>query len=162
MDGAQFTRGDSTFAMVCRVEINIAASAAIIWNLLVNAEGFPRWNSTVAWIEGQIVYGAKIKIHVPGTARTFTPKVSQFVPPHRMVWSDGVPAIFKGVRTFLLRAHNENSTDFVMEERFSGIMFALTRKMLPDFRPIFESYANDLKREAQRIQQAGGDARQLG
>ena len=30
-------------------------------------------------------------------------------------------------------------------------MFALTRSMLPDFRPIFETYANDLKREAERI-----------
>jgi len=32
-----------------------------------------------------------------------------------------------------------------------GAMFALTRSMLPDFRPIFETYANDLKREAERI-----------
>jgi hypothetical protein len=154
MDSAQFTRVDTTFAMVCRVEINITASAEIVWNILVDAEGFPRWNSTVTRIEGQIVDGAKVKIHVPGTARAFTPTVSGLVPPHRMVWSDGLATIFKGVRTFLLRSNADDSTDFVMEERFSGIMFALTRKMLPDFRPIFESYANDLKREAQRVQQA--------
>jgi hypothetical protein len=30
-------------------------------------------------------------------------------------------------------------------------MFALTKRMLPDFRPIFEAYANDLRREAERI-----------
>jgi hypothetical protein len=152
MDGAQFTRIDSALAMVCRVEANIAARAEIVWNLLVDAEGFPRWNSTVTRIEGQIVEGARIKIHVPGTARTFTPGVSGFEPRHRMEWSDGVSTIFKGVRTFLLQARDDESTDFVMEERFSGAVFALTRKMLPDFRPIFESYANDLKREAQRIQ----------
>ena len=43
-----------------------------------------------------------------------------------MEWSDGVATIFKGVRTFLLRARDDSSTDFVMEERFSGIVLALT------------------------------------
>ena len=150
MNGAIFTRIDSAFAMVCRVEVNIAASAAVVWSLLVDAAGFSRWNTTVTRIDGQIVDGARLRIHVPGTARTFTPKVSILVPRHRMEWSDGVAGIFKGVRSFRLQARNDNSTDFVMEERFSGVVFALTRKMLPDFRPIFESYANDLKREALR------------
>ena len=68
-----------------------------------------------------------------------------------MVWSDGLALIFRGVRTFVLAPRNNASTDFMMEERFSGVMFALTRKMLPDFRPIFEAYANDLKREAERV-----------
>jgi hypothetical protein len=156
MSSAQFTRIDSALAMVCRVEVNIAASAEVVWSLLIDAEGFPRWNSTVTRIEGQIIDGARIRIHVPGTARTFTPRVSGFAPQHRMEWSDGLATIFKGVRTFLLQARDDSSTDFVMEERFSGIVFALTRKMLPDFRPIFESYANDLKGEAQRIQPARG------
>jgi uncharacterized protein YndB with AHSA1/START domain len=71
MDSAQFTRIDSPLAMACRVEVNIAASAAIVWSLLVDAEGFPRWNSTVTRIEGQFVDGTRIKIHVPGTARTW-------------------------------------------------------------------------------------------
>jgi hypothetical protein len=38
-----------------------------------------------------------------------------------------------------------------MKEHVSGVVFALTRGMLPDFRPIFEAYASDLKREAERI-----------
>ncbi|HEY3731229.1 MAG TPA: hypothetical protein VGL28_08240 [Steroidobacteraceae bacterium] len=37
-----------------------------------------------------------------------------------------------------------------MEERFSGLVFALAKKALPDFHPIFEAFANDLKLEAQR------------
>jgi hypothetical protein len=44
-----------------------------------------------------------------------------------------------------------------MEERFSGVMFALTKGMLPDFRPIFEAYANDLKREAERVAHSRGN-----
>jgi len=33
---------------------------------------------------------------------------------------------------------------------FSGVIFALVRGTLPDFGPIFEAYANDLKREGER------------
>jgi hypothetical protein len=157
MNNVQFTRIDSAFAMVCRVEVDIAASAEIVWSLLVDAAGFPRWNSTVTRIEGQIVDGARLRIHVPGTPRTFTPKVSVLVPHRHMAWSDGLAAIFKGVRTFRVQARGDTSTNFLMEERFSGVAFALTRKMLPDFRPIFESYANDLQREAQRVQLAHRD-----
>ena len=58
------------------------------------------------------------------------------------------------LRTFALKPRDNASTDFVMEERFSGVVFALTKSMLPDFRPIFEAYANDLKREAQRVAHA--------
>ena len=137
--------------MTCGVEINIRVSAEILWNLLTDAKGFSRWNSTVTGIEGQIREGERLGLHVPGTNRIFTPKVSGVVPARRMVWSDGFTPIFKGVRTFVLKPRNSESTDFVMEERFSGIMFALAKGMLPDFRPIFEAYANDLKREAHRI-----------
>lgn len=137
--------------MVCRVEVDIRASATTVWGLLTDAAGFPRWNSTVTKIEGQILEGERIKIHVPGTSQTFKPVVSGVVPKQRMIWSSGVDLIFKGVRTYQLRSTGEQSTEFVMEERFSGVVFALTRKLLPDFRPIFEAYAIDLARESRRI-----------
>ena len=36
-----------------------------------------------------------------------------------------------------------------MAEHFSGLVFALIKNKLPDFRPIFERYALDLKKEAE-------------
>jgi hypothetical protein len=137
--------------MVCRVRVNIGASAETVWSLLIDAGGYPRWNSTVTAIDGRIREGSRIKIHVPGTKQTFTPTVSGVVPHQRMVWSNGIAGVFKGVRGFKLQSRPDSSTDFEMEERFSGLVFALTKKMLPDFRPIFEAYANDLKLEAQRL-----------
>jgi len=151
MNDPRFTKTSSTFAMTCAVEVNIEASAEIVWTLLTDGKGFPRWNSTVTGIEGDIREGERLRLHVPGTSRTFTPRVSGVVPGRRMVWSDGFAPIFKGVRTFVLKPRDNASTDFVMEEQFSGVMFGLTKGMLPDFRPIFEAYANDLKREAERI-----------
>jgi hypothetical protein len=67
-----------------------------------------------------------------------------------MTWTGGVAPIFKGVRTFNLISRKSGSTDFVMEERFSGLMLPFIKAALPDFGPVFASYANDLKREAER------------
>ena len=142
--------------MTCTVQVNIRAHPEIVWSLLTDAKGFTRWNSTVTGIEGEIREGERIKLHVPGTNRTFTPRVSDVVPKHRMTWSNGFNPVFKGVRTFVLNASSNSTTHFVMEERFSGLVFALTKGMLPDFRPIFETYAKDLKREAERIADEAG------
>jgi hypothetical protein len=132
------------------VEIDINAKPDVVWRILTNAEGFPHWNSTVSGIDGQIREGERIQIHAPGTTRTFKPKVKDVVTNSHMKWSDGLPLIFNGSRTFELRPSSEGSTDFVMQEEFSGLLFALVKRSLPDFKPIFESYANDLKKEAER------------
>jgi hypothetical protein len=58
---------------------------------------------------------------VPGTDRTFTPRVSDVVPNERMTWTGGVSPIFKGVRTFQLTPRSDGTTDFAMQERFSGL-----------------------------------------
>ena len=67
-----------------------------------------------------------------------------------MTWTGGFAPIFKGVRTFTLRPRDDGSTDFAVEERFSGLMLPLVKGSLPDFGPVFASYANDLRREAER------------
>lgn len=76
--------------------------------------------------------------------------VSDVVPNERMTWTGGFAPIFKGVRTFTLRPRDDGSTDFAMEERFSGLMLLFVKGSLPDFGPVFASYAKDLKREAER------------
>jgi uncharacterized protein YndB with AHSA1/START domain len=91
------------FSLACAVKTNIRANAAVIWRILTDAQGFPRWNSTVNCIEGQIREGERLRLHVPGTDRTFTPRVSDVVPNERMTWTGGFAPIFKGVRTFTLR-----------------------------------------------------------
>ena len=138
-----------TFSLLCRVEVSIQSSPAEIWRLLTEAKGFHRWNSTVTAIDGEIRDGQRIRIHVPGTDRTFTPQISGVVPDTRMTWSGGVAPLFKGVRTFTLTPQPGGSTTFVMEERFSGLMLPLVGRMMPDMGPVFARYAADLKHEAE-------------
>jgi hypothetical protein len=112
----------------------------------------------VTGIDGEIRDGERIRVRVLGTERTFTPRISGFVPNRRMTWAGGVPGVFNGVRTFELTALDDDSTDFTMRERFSGLVFALVKRSMPDFGPIFEAYANDLKGEAERVTAAKDDA----
>ena len=151
VDEPRITQQHSTFSMTCRVEANVTASAETIWDLLTDAGGFPRWNSTVTGIDGQIRDGEKIRVHAPGTDRTFTPRISDFVADAHMTWTGGSAPMFKGVRRFSLRRRPDGSTDFTMEERFSGLMLPLAKRSMPDFGPVFKQYADDLRREAERI-----------
>jgi hypothetical protein len=152
MKTAIITQSRGVLSMTCRVALDIRAPAATIWSLLTDANGFPRWNSTVTRVEGQIREGARLRLHVPGTDRTFTPRVSGVVPDTRMTWTGGFFPVFKGVRTFELRPCDDGSTEFAMEERFSGLMLPFVKGSMPDFGPVFERYANDLKHEAERTQ----------
>jgi hypothetical protein len=141
---------ESTFRMECAVGVNVRAAPKTIWTMLTNAADFPRWNSTVKSIEGDIALGNKLALRAAiAPDRVFKPKVSELVPEKRMVWSDGAAPMFKGVRVFTLASRPDGSTDFSMVETFSGIMLPLIKGSLPDFGPPFEQYAADLKREAE-------------
>lgn len=138
------------FSLLCRVEVSIQSPPGRIWTLLTDARNFHRWNSTVTAIDGEIRDGQRIRVHAPGTDRTFTPLVSNVVPDARMTWTGGLAPIFKGVRTFELTPQAGGSTTFLMQERFSGLMLPIVARSLPDFGPVFERYATDLKHEAER------------
>ena len=144
------TKTDSAFRMDCAIRAPIHASPDTIWALLTNAAAFPRWNSTVTSIEGEIAEGQTLKLKVPtAPERVFKPKVSQVQAGRSMVWSDGMAPMFKGVRTFTLTPNEDGTTDFSMTEVFSGLALPMIKGSLPDFAPVFEAYAEDLKRTAE-------------
>lgn len=140
----------ATFRMEHGISANIRAPADRLWSLLTNAADFPRWNSTVSSIEGNIVLGQRLCVRVPSSRQEFKLRVTELEPNKRMVWTSGVHPMFKGVRTFTLVPLSDGSTEFAMDEVFSGLLLPLIKGSLPDFGPIFEQYASDLKREAER------------
>jgi uncharacterized protein YndB with AHSA1/START domain len=84
MEEPKFTQTSGVFSLECGVTINIRAKPETIWKLLTDAKDFPRWNSTVTGIDGDIREGGRLRVRVPGTDRTFTPKVSGVVPSRRI------------------------------------------------------------------------------
>lgn len=150
MADGQATSSKQGFRMECSVAINIAAKPEKIWALLTNAEDFPRWNSTITSIEGQIDKNEKIKLKsTSDPKRTFNLTVSEFEPPTKMVWSDG-NFMMKGVRTYTLTEQSDGTTNFAMDEVFSGLILPMIAKSLPDFKPFFEKFVADLKKESEK------------
>ncbi|MCB9233589.1 MAG: SRPBCC domain-containing protein [Bacteroidia bacterium] len=138
----------TTFHRETSVSIDIQSDPAIVWALLTNASDFPRWNSTVVSIEGQIAPGGKIKLKSTlDEKRTFKLKIKEFVPDQRLVWGDG-----QGNRVFTLIKNGNEGLTFSMSEKIGGAMFPMYAKMIPSFDQSFEQFAADLKREAELIQ----------
>lgn len=145
------SRERSTFALQYQVSVNIKAEPENIWPYLVNASEYPDWNSTVDRIEGEIVEGEKIKVFAKiNPDRAFPVEVVSLEPPQKMVWRGGMPlGLFKGVRTFLLHQQTDGSTQVTMTEEFTGLMVPLMAGSMPDLRPAFEGFAEDLKKAAE-------------
>lgn len=141
------TKNESAFRLEYAVAVSIHARPEDIWARLTDAAAFPRWNSTVTSIEGEIAQGQRLTIRVPiAPGRAFKPRVTSIEPGKRMVWSDGMAPMFKGERTFVLTPRADGTTEFAMSEAFAGLMLPMIKRSLPDFRPAFEQYATDLKR----------------
>jgi uncharacterized protein YndB with AHSA1/START domain len=132
-----------------RVGVSIAAEPDVVWALLTDAAGYPRWNSTVIAIDGTIASGEEIELRAKvDPERTFELTVSTFEPSRKLVWEDGGSA-FKGVRTFTLTPRGDGTTEVTMAEVFTGSMMGMIEGKLPDFRPSFDDFAADLERAAE-------------
>ncbi len=138
----------TTFHRETTVSTVIKADEAIIWALLTNASDYPRWNSTVTSIQGDIALGEKIVLKSTLDAkRSFKLKVKEFQPAQKLAWGDG-----KGMRTYTLKNNGDGTVTFTMTERIGGLMFPMYAKYIPSFDASFNALAADLKREAELIQ----------
>jgi hypothetical protein len=137
----------STFVLRYSVSVPIRSDPEAVWARLTDAAGHPAWNSTVEQIDGDIFEGSRLAIRVPiAPGRTFRPTVTELDAPRSMTWRDGRMPMFRGTRTFTLTATDPETTQFSMTEEFRGLMLPLVRRSLPDFGPVFDRYAEDLRR----------------
>jgi uncharacterized protein YndB with AHSA1/START domain len=139
-----------TFSRETSVNTAIDADPAIVWALLTHAADFPRWNSTVTSMKGEIREGGAIELKPTlDEKRTFKLKVKEFVPEKRLVWGDAM-----GNRVYTLERNQGGGTLFSMAEKISGPLFPLFAGSIPSFDESFERFAADLKREAETIQRS--------
>ncbi len=142
---ARSTQTRSLFRMQVSIGIDIDAPASAVWPLLYDAARLAEWNSTIDSIEGEIAPGNTIEVRVPiAPDRVFKLAVSDVVENERMTWSDGFFPVFRGVRTYHLLPI-DGGVRFEMAETFSGLMLPMIARSLPDFGPVFETYAAELK-----------------
>lgn len=134
------------FSRETEVSIDIKAPAKAVWARLTDAANFPKWNSTVVSIEGDIALGNTIKLKSTlDPKRTFKLKVKQVEAEKLLVWGDAM-----GQRTYTLSEGAGGVTHFTMHEKIGGPFFPLFAKMIPSFDASFEQYAKDLKKAAEQ------------
>ena len=144
------TMTKTTFRQECTVTATIHATPEKIWRLLTDIADMVRWNSTLTSMEGTTELGGTVKMRVPeAPGRVFAVRVTKHTPEREMVWTQGNRFMFLGVRTYRLTPSSIDTTIFQMTEVFSGPMLPMAAGRLPDFKPIFERYAGDLKMEAE-------------
>ncbi len=140
------TRTDN--ALDYSVAIFVSAEPKTVWSVLTDSAAFTKWNSTVTKLEGTIAKGEKLSlVSKVAPDRTFTLTVSEFDAPTKMVWEDG-NGMFLGVRHFTL-LQKDGGTVVAMSETYSGLFLGSAEKEMPDFTANFETFAADLKREAE-------------
>lgn len=134
------------------VRKRINAEPQVIWDLITDASSYPTWNPAVLGIDGTIAEGQKIKLtSIVNPDRQFKLNVAGVEAPRRMIWWDGMPlGLFKGVRTFTIEPNGDGSSDFHMEEVYSGLMAPLITKSIPDMTDSFEQFGNGVKDESER------------
>ncbi|GAB5518648.1 MAG: hypothetical protein RhofKO_08990 [Rhodothermales bacterium] len=134
------------FSRSTTIIILIQTEAQRIWNLLIDAAGYPDWNSTVVSIDGTIQQGETIKLKSTlAPERVFKLKVKEMTAPQKLAWGDAM-----GTRTYTLTPQPSGVTLFTMTETIGGPLFPLFAHKIPSFDAAFEHFAADLKKEAER------------
>lgn len=133
-----------TFSRQTSVSTMIKADAETVWGLLTDVADMPRWNSTIVSLSGTIQPGGSVELKSTlDESRIFKLQVKEFEPNQKLVWGDRM-----GNRTYTLTPKDDGVL-FSMSEKIGGLMFPLFARFIPDFDESFETYAADLKREAE-------------
>jgi len=126
--------------------IDIASCREVVWLLITDAAGYPRWNSAVLRVDGEIDPGASISVVTNADpTHGHGAKVVEYEPENRMVWREGLPfGLFTASWTFLL-GDSDNGVRFEMYEDYSGPLAFVIGRTRPDLQAMFDSFAADLR-----------------
>ena len=133
-------------------KVTIHADPQKIWDILVDTSGYPNWDPGMVRIEGRLALGEKVKFFTKFSPnQAFAVKVTAFEPGKKMVLTGGMPfGLFKSERTHTLTTGKDGQTLFHTEEIFSGLLFPILGKNLPDLTKSFNDFAAGLKKQAEK------------
>lgn len=123
-------------ATLITTSIHIPAPAAAIWSVLMDFEQYPEWNPFIRSISGKATTGEKLTVKLQPNpkkkAMIFHPEVLASKPHREFRWLGHLwfKGLFDGEHRFFLEANEDGSTTFIHEERFTGILVPLLKKML--------------------------------
>lgn len=136
-------------------QIDIDASARLVWDILLDFPAHAEWNPFVREISGEAVEGGRLSVTVQppgGRAMRFQPTVQAADAPRELRWLGrvGLPRIFDGEHSFRLEASGPGRVRLIHAECFRGVLVPLLSGSLADrTRSGFEQMNVALKRRAE-------------
>lgn len=137
-----------------RTGIDIAASPARVWQVLLDFPAHAEWNPFVRSIAGKAQAGERLAVQVQppgGRAMRFQPRVLAARDAQELRWRGQLlfPGLFDGEHFFLLEP-TPQGTRFTHGERFSGLLVPMARSSLEGgTRAGFEAMNRALKARAE-------------
>src|SRR5580698_8137778 len=118
-----------------RTEIEIEATPARVWSILLDFPSYPDWNPFVRAVQGIAKEGDRLTISVQpqgGKGMTFRPTVLTVIPNAELRWRGRflLPGIFDGELYFLINQLAPCRLRFVQGEKFSGILIPFVKSNL--------------------------------
>ena len=115
-------------------EVDVAAPASRVWDVLTDFAAFPDWNPFIQRINGVLTPRARLSVRIQppgGRAMTFRPTVLRVEPERHFAWRGRtiVPGLFDGEHSFTLEPRGDG-VRLVHGETFSGLLVPLLRRSL--------------------------------
>jgi hypothetical protein len=122
-------------ALALRTEIEIAAPAPRVWDVLMDFAAYPQWNPFIRRIAGVASPRMRLRVQIQppgGRAMTFHPTVRRVEEPRHFSWRGRtlVPGLFDGEHFFELEPAGGDRVRFVHGEVFRGLLVPVLAKTL--------------------------------
>ena len=110
-----------------RSEIEILATATVVWDVLTNFRAYGEWNPFIVEADGQLREGATVSVTInfPGNReRKLRRSILKLLPMNELLWSSTsiLRALVHSEQFFLLRPVTEDRVRLAVGENFTGIM----------------------------------------
>jgi hypothetical protein len=141
-------------------EIEIDASAELVWGVLTDFASYPEWNPFVRKISGEPKVGERLEVRIEppgGRSITLRPTVLKAEPERELRWLGHlwVSGLFDGEHSLTIHTLGEDRVRFVQAETFGGVLLPLFARSLDGgTRRGFEQMNRALKERAEAPREA--------
>lgn len=120
-----------------------------VWSVLTDFEKYNEWNPFITSLKGPVKVGNTIEVQLP--KMSFKPTVLTYTTNQELRWVGRLffKGIFDGEHSFTLKDNGDNSTTFIHQEQFSGILVPFLGKMLEETKQGFEDFNVSLKKRVE-------------
>jgi hypothetical protein len=137
--------------------IEIDASPAKVWSILIDTDAYPAWNPFMTKLAGELTVGARLEVRIePPEARpmTFKPTVLAAQPERELRWLGRfiLPGLVDGEHSLRLEPLGDSGSRFTQSERFSGILVRPLKSMLAKTELGFDQMNAALKSRAETME----------